>query len=438
MIKIKGKLPGKNTKRIVRLDHKYIATGTKVLQVACVEAKGMWFTDPDGNTLLDFSNGMIAITGHCHPEVVNAIKEQLNKFIYFNGPDYYYEIQARLAKRLTQIAPGKFPKKVFFCNSGTESVEAAWKIVRWSTKRPLAIAFVGAFHGRTMGSLSLTGSKTVHKGRFFPTTPGAVHFPYGYCYRCAYKMEYPKCNIWCAKIIDEVYFKSILPPEEVGAIFLEPIQGEGGYIVPPKEFVQEIKRIADKYGILLVSDEVQSGMGRTGKMFAIEHFEVIPDIITIAKAMGSGIPIGATIFNAKYDFKVSGAHSNTFGGNPVASAATLATIDVIYKEKLLQNAKKVGEYFKNKLLELQRKYEIIGDVRGIGLMLAIEIVKDRNTKEPAKEIRDKLLNAIYQKGLLLLPCGTSTIRFVPAIIVKEKEIDIAVDILDSAFKEILK
>lgn len=432
-IVIKNAIPGKNTKVFVNMDKKYIATGTKTSPVAAKTGRGMWVEDVDGNTILDFTNGMVGITGHCHPKVVNAMKDQLDNFIYFNGPDFYYGIQSKLAKRLTEITPGRFPKKVFFSNSGAEAVEAAWKITRWSTGKKMAIAFIGAFHGRTMGALSLTGSKAVHKNKFFPTVPGVTHIPYAYCYRCAYKMKYPQCDVWCARIIEQVYFKSILPPDEVGALFLEPIQGEGGYVVPPKQWVQEISRICKKYNILLVDDEVQAGFGRTGKMFAIENYNVVPDIITMAKAMGSGVPIGATVFNAKYDFKVEGAHSNTYGGNPISCASALATIDVLKNEKLIQNAKKMGDYFKKGLNNLQRKYPVIGDVRGTGLMLAVELIKDKN-KENAAKLRNFIIDYSYKHGLLMLPCGISGIRFTPALVVKKYEIDIALQVLNDAIK----
>jgi len=433
---IKVEPPGPNGKEIVERDTKYIATSTKTAPVAAKRAKGVVVEDVDGNLYLDFTSGVGVInTGHCHPKIVQAIQKQAGELMHFAGTDYYYDVQVKLAEQLTKITPGNYDKKVFYTSSGTESVEAAIKIARWATQRKQFIAFIGAFHGRTMGSLSLTGSKVVHKERFFPTMPGVTHIPFASCYRCPYKLEYPSCDIWCAKIIDELYLTTFLPPNEVAAIFMEPVQGEGGYIVPPKEFVKEVSKIAQKHGILFVADEVQAGFGRTGKWFGMEHHEVVPDVITMAKALGSGIPIGAVVYNSKYDFQVSGAHSNTYGGNLVACASALATIDVIKEEKLLENATKVGAYFKKRLEELQNKHEVIGDVRGLGLMLAADFVKDRKTKEHATKLRDKIEEIAYKKGLLLLGCGKSAIRFIPPLVVTEKQIDAAIEVLDQSIKE---
>ncbi|MEM3512707.1 MAG: aminotransferase class III-fold pyridoxal phosphate-dependent enzyme, partial [Thermoplasmata archaeon] len=336
--------PGKKAKKIVEEDTKYLATSTKTSPVVAAKAKNAILEDVDGNVYIDFSAGIGVLNlGHCHPAIVEAIKTQSEKLMHFAGTDFYYEIQVELAKKLCEITPGKFAKKVFYTNSGAESNEAAIKLARWSTQRKQFMAFISAFHGRTMGALALTASKPVHRDRYFPMMPGVNHIPYAYCYRCRYKLEYPSCDIWCAKILDEVYFDTFIPPEEVAGIFAEPVQGEGGYIVPPKEFLPEIKKIAEKHKILFIDDEVQAGFGRTGKMFAIEHFGVVPDIVSIAKAMGSGIPIGAIVFNAKYDWGVEGAHSNTYGGNLVSCAAAIATIDVIQKEKLTARAEKLGK-----------------------------------------------------------------------------------------------
>lgn len=390
----------------------------------------------DGNTFLDFTSGVgVLNVGQCHPKVVKAIHSQADKFLHFAGTDFYYQPQSQLAETLAKLAPGRAPKKVFFTNSGAESNEAAIKLARWHTRKPRFIAFLKAFHGRTMGALSLTASKPVHRERFFPTMPGVTHIPFAYCYRCPYKMEYPSCDIWCAKILEEVYFKSVCPPNDVAALFTEPIQGEGGYVIPPPEFHQEIKKILDRHKILLVDDEVQAGFGRTGKMFAIENFgKIEPDMICVAKGMGSGMPIGALIFNAKYDFGVQGAHSNTYGGNPLACVAAQATIDVIRKEKLTQNARTQGRYLHKRLRELQNRYELIGDVRGIGLMQATEFVTNRKTKEPAVKQRNQIVNEAFKRGLILLPCGESGIRYIPPLIITSKQIDMAMDIMDKSIK----
>ncbi|MFA5772362.1 MAG: acetyl ornithine aminotransferase family protein [Thermoplasmata archaeon] len=427
--------PGPRAKEIIERDHKLLATSTKTAPIAAKCAKGLLVEDVDGNTYYDFATGVSVLNvGHCHPKIVEAVRKQAGELMHFAGTDYYYDIQVRLAQKLTEITPGKFQKKVFFTNSGAESVECAIKIAKWSTMRKQFVAFIGAFHGRTTGAQALTGSKPVHKNRFFPTMPGVTHIPYANCYRCAYHLKYPECDIWCAKILDEIYFNTILPPEEVAAMFVEPVQGEGGYIVPPKEFIAELKKIAEKHGILYVDDEVQAGFGRTGKMFAVEHHGVVPDIITMAKSLGSGIPIGATVFDAKYDFKVQGAHSNTYGGNLVACASALATIDVLENEKMVNNSKVVGEYMKKRLLELQERHEKIGDVRGLGLMLATELVENRKTKKPASEYRDKVIENCYKQGLLVLPCGKSSVRYLPPLNVTKEQVDIAINIVDKSLK----
>jgi 4-aminobutyrate aminotransferase len=436
--KISVPIPGKETQRIVAMDDKYLATGTKGSPVAIKWGRGVRFEDVDGNLFLDFTNGMVAGTGHCHPKVVQAIKDQAEKFLFFNGPDFYYEVQSKIAEKLCLITPGDFPKKVFLSNSGAEANEAALKLSRSSTGRKQFVAFLGAFHGRTLGALALTASKVVQRESFFPMMPGVTHLPFAYCYRCAYKMKPDTCNFWCAQILEDVYFKSILPPEEVTAVFMEPVQGEGGYVVPPAGFVQKIKKICEKYGILFVADEVQAGFGKTGEMFAIEHFGVVPDVINLGKALASGLPMGATVFKAELDFPVQGRHSNTFGGNPISAVAALATIEAIEGENLLENTRRMGEVFKQGLLDLKKEFEEIGDVRGLGLMLAIELVKDRESKTPARELRDRIIENCYKKGLLLLPCGTSAIRFTPAMVINREEVEKGLEILREAIIDALK
>ncbi|MCR4432616.1 MAG: acetyl ornithine aminotransferase family protein [Caldiserica bacterium] len=436
--KISVPIPGKETQRIVAMDDKYLATGTKGSPVAIKWGRGVRFEDVDGNLFLDFTNGMVAGTGHCHPKVVQAIKDQAEKFLFFNGPDFYYEVQSKIAEKLCLITPGDFPKKVFLSNSGAEANEAALKLSRSSTGRKQFVAFLGAFHGRTLGALALTASKVVQRESFFPMMPGVTHLPFAYCYRCAYKMKPDTCNFWCAQILEDVYFKSVLPPEEVAAVFMEPVQGEGGYVVPPAGFVQKIKKICEKYGILFVADEVQAGFGKTGEMFAIEHFGVVPDVINLGKAMASGLPMGATVFKAELDFPVQGRHSNTFGGNPISAVAALATIEAIEGENLLENTRRMGEVFKQGLLDLKKEFEEIGDVRGLGLMLAIELVKDRESKTPARELRDRIIENCYKKGLLLLPCGTSAIRFTPAMVINREEVEKGLEILREAIIDALK
>ncbi len=427
--------PGPKGQEIIEMDSRYIATTTKTSPVAVYRAKGAMVWGVDGNRYLDFTSGIgVTNTGHCHPKVVEAVQKQAAELMHFAGTDFYYDIQARLAQRLAEVAPGDDAKKVFFTNSGAESVEAAIKLSRWSSERKRFIAFIGAFHGRTMGAVSLTASKAVQKERFFPTMPGVSHVPFAYCYRCPYKMEYPSCDIWCAKIIEEVYFQQLVPPAQVAALFMEPVQGEGGYLVPPSAWVKEIRAICDRHGIIMVDDEVQAGFGRTGKWFGIQHHDVEADIYTFAKGMGSGVPIGAMVFREDLDFGVQGAHSNTYGGNLVASAAVLATIDVIEEEDLVGNSARMGEHLYKRLLELQEKHPEIGDVRGLGLMQATEFVKDPTTKERAIKLRDDMTVEAYKKGLILLPCGKSSMRYIPPLIIKEHQVDAAVEIIDESLK----
>ncbi|MBI0583925.1 MAG: acetyl ornithine aminotransferase family protein [Methanomassiliicoccus sp.] len=430
--------PGPKAREIMKGDDRYVATSTKTSPVAISHAKGGQVTDVDGNTFLDFASGVAVMNvGYSDPRIIKAVQDQAEKLFHFAGTDFYYDAQVNLAKKLDEVTPGDHEKKVFFSNSGTESVEAAMKLARWYSRRKQLIAFLGCFHGRTMGSLSMTSSKPVQRRRHFPTVPGVQHVPFANCYRCPYKHERASCGTHCAKVIEEVYFQTVLPPEEVAAMFIEPIQGEGGYIVPPPDFVREIAKICKAHGILLVDDEVQAGMGRTGKMWAIEHYGVVPDILCTSKSLGSGVPIGATVFPRQMDFE-PGAHSNTFGGNLLACASSLATFDILESDGLVENAARMGDHLNKRLRELMEDHEIIGDVRGIGLMQATELVKDRRTKEYAVKERDRMIEMCFKRGLILLPAGRSTIRYIPPLTVDEMFIDEAIDILDSAFKELEK
>ncbi len=417
------------------MDSRYIATTTKTSPVAVYKAKGAMVWGVDGNRYLDFTSGIgVTNTGHCHPKVVKAIQDQAAELMHFAGTDFYYAIQAKLAKRLCEVTPGNCEKKVFYTNSGAESVEAAIKLSKWSSERKRFLAFVGAFHGRTMGAVSLTASKAVHRERYFPMMPGVSHVPFAYCYRCPYKMEHPSCDLWCAKIIEEVYFQQVIPPAEVAALFMESVQGEGGYTVPPEGWVKEIRALCDRHGIVMVDDEVQAGFGRTGKWFGIDHHGVEADVYCLAKGMGSGVPIGAIVFREELDWQVQGAHSNTYGGNLVASAAVLATIDALEEEDMVGNSARMGEHLRKRLLELQEKHPEIGDVRGLGLMLATEFVKDQTTKERAIKLRDDVTVEAYKRGLILLPCGKNSLRYIPPLIIKEHQVDAAVEILDECLK----
>jgi 4-aminobutyrate aminotransferase len=432
-------IPGEMSKELISMDEKYIATTTKAAPVTVKNALGVVFEDIEGNIFFDFTSGVgVVNTGHCHPEIVKAIRAQAGKVMHFAGTDFYYDIQVKLAQELCRITPGTFEKKVYFGNSGTEVVEAAMKIARWSTQRKLFLSFLGAFHGRTMGALALTASKSLHKQRFFPWMPGAVHAPYPNPYRNPFGIDgYENPEELVNVVINyiEEMFKRYVPPDDVAAIVVESLQGEGGYIVPPQNFLKELRRLSDEHGIPLIDDEIQSGFGRTGKMFAIEHFKGEPDIITTAKGMGSGMPIGAAIFKSRYDFGVKGAHSTTFGGNLVACAASYATVKVLEKEKMVENAAIQGKYLHKRLKELEERYEIIGDARGLGLMQATEVVKNKKSKEPAPKLRDAIIERAYKKGVLLLSCGESAIRYIPPLCITREQIEAGLDIIEQAIKE---
>jgi len=436
---IKTPLPGPKAAGLIKIDRNYVSPSyTRGYPLVAEKAKGLWIHDPDGNTFLDFTAGIaVCATGHCHPHVVNAIKKQADLLLHMSGTDFYYTPQIALAEKLSKLVVGKGKKKVFFGNSGAEAVEAAFKLARWYTKRELNIAFFGAFHGRTMGALSLTASKVIQKKHYNPLIPGITHIPYAYCFRCPYNMSYPECGIECVHWVEETLFRTVIPPEEVAAIFVEPIQGEGGYIVPPPEFHIELKKIAEKYKILYVVDEVQSGMGRTGKMLAIEHFGIDPDIIALAKGIASGMPLGAMVAKSDIMTWEAGSHASTFGGNPVSCCAALATIELLEAE-LMENAKTMGEYLISKLCELQKSIEWIGDVRGKGLMVGVEIVKNRQTKERAPDWRNKIIKKSFEKGLLLLGCGENTIRFSPALTVTAEEMDVCLTIFEETLLEVTK
>jgi len=429
-------LPGPAAAGVVKRETALMTTGTKTAAIVVKHAKGLLVEDVDGNVFLDFTSGMVAATGHAHPKIARAIAEQAEKWLFINSPDFYSPLAAELAERIAKLVPGTKGKKVFLCNSGAEANEAAIKATRWNNpSRKRLIGFIGAFHGRTMGANALTASKVVQRARFTPNMPDVHHLPYATCYRCPYKMSYPNCDIWCARILEELYFKQLIPPDEVSAIFVEPIQGEGGYIVPPPEFVQIIRDIAARHGIPYVDDEVQAGMGKTGKMLALEHHGVTANCTSLGKALGSGVAVTAQVLDADLDFGAQGAHSNTFGGNGIALAAAKATLDVMEEERLVERAAELGEYFMLKLRELQQQFASIGDVRGKGLMLAIDFVVDRATRAPDAALRDRVLSNCFRHGLMLLPCGFSAIRFTPALVVDREQIDHATAVLERSIRE---
>lgn len=434
---IKTVLPGPQASKWIHVDETYVSPSyTRTYPLVVKRAQGVWVHDMDDNIFLDFTAGIaVCATGHCHPRVVQAIREQGERLLHMSGTDFYYGPLIALAEKLASLAPGEGSKKVYFGNSGAEAVEAAFKLARWHTKGELNIAFFGAFHGRTMGALSLTASKTIQKRHYHPVVPGITHIPYAYCYRCPYNLCYPECGLECVHWIEDTLFRTTVPPEEVAAIFVEPIQGEGGYVVPPPEFHGELYKIAKKYNILYVADEVQSGMGRTGKMFAMEHFGVAPDIIALAKGIASGLPLGAMVALADIMNWEAGSHGSTFGGNPVACQAALTTIQLL-EEGLMANAEVQGERLMRGLRELQNSHECMGDVRGKGLMVGVEMVRDRVTKERATEWRNEVIERAFEKGLLLLGCGENSIRFCPALTVTEEEVDLCLSIFGEAVQEI--
>jgi 4-aminobutyrate aminotransferase len=393
--------------------------------------------DPDGNRFLDFAAGIAVVaTGHCHPKVVKAIQEQAAKLIHMSGTDFYYENMVVLAEKLAKLVPGAGPRRVYFGNSGTEAIEAAIKLARYHTGRGQFVAFVGAFHGRTMGSLALTASKSVQQKGFFPVMPGVHHVPYAYCYRCSYGKTPDSCAVECVQAIETELFRTTVPANEVAAIFVEPIQGEGGYVVPPRKFFDELRRLADKHGILLVADEVQSGMGRTGKMFASEHFGLEPDILALAKGIASGMPLGATVARSEFMTWQPGAHASTFGGNPVSVAAALATIELL-EEELVDNAASVGAHMMSRLSDLPQRFPIVGDVRGLGLMIGIELVRDQVTKERAGDLRDKVVHMCFERGLLVLGAGPNTIRLCPPLVITKDQADFAAQTIEECLRLLL-
>ena len=435
--KILTSLPGPKARDLIRRDDAVISRSyTRSYPLVAERGEGAMVEDPDGNRFLDFAAGIAVVaTGHCHPQVVRAIQNQAAKLIHMSGTDFYYENMVQLAEKLAALVPGGIPRRVHFGNSGTEAVEAAIKLARYHTGRSQFVAFVGAFHGRTMGALALTASKNVQKKGFFPVMPGAHHVPYAYCYRCAYGKQPETCAVECVQAIETDLFRTRLAPEEVAAIFVEPVQGEGGYVVPPQKFFDELRKLADRHGILLVFDEVQSGMGRTGKMFACEHFGAVPDVITLAKGIASGMPLSATVARAELLSWKPGAHASTFGGNPVAVAAALTTIELLEQE-LVANAARMGRHLMNRLRELPERCSIVGDVRGLGLMIGIELVKDQSTKERAPELRDRVIEMCFQRGLLLLGAGPNTIRLCPPLVITEDQADFAVDTIESCLGDL--
>jgi 4-aminobutyrate aminotransferase len=434
---VRTALPGPKAVAHLTGDRKLISPSyTRGYPFVIVRGEGAWVWDVDGNKFLDLTTGIaVTVVGHSHPRVVEAIRDQAGRFIHMSGTDFYYELQVRLAERLEQIAPGATSKRIHYTNSGAESVEAALKLARYETRRPRFLAFVGGFHGRTMGALSLTSSKPIQRRGFAPLVPAVIHVPFAYCYRCPINLGYPGCQIACLDWIEEQVFHHLTPPDEVAAVVVEPIQGENGYIVPPEGFHTKLRAICDQYGILLIADEIQSGMGRTGKWLAMEHWDVVPDIVCLAKGIASGMPLGAIIASRELMKWPPGAHASTFCGNPVACAAAMATMDVIEDGNLLENAAQMGERLQDGLRALAEEHEAVGDVRGLGLMVGVELVTDRETRERAPELRNRTVQKAYERGVLLLGAGRSVIRFMPPLNVTAHEIDLGLEVFAEALRE---
>jgi 4-aminobutyrate aminotransferase len=400
---------------------------TRVYPLVVARGSGAVIEDVDGNLFLDFTAGIaVTSTGHCHPHVTAAIKDQADMLLHMSGTDFYYEPQIDLAQRLAESGPGKSPKRVFFTNSGAEALEAALKLARWHTGRSRAIAFFGAFHGRTYGAMSLSGSKLVHRKGFSPLVPDIHHVPYPRgCHDC----DAPGSGCPCVRQIEDTLFRRTAPPDEVAAIFVEPIQGEGGYHVPPPGFLPGLRDLCNRYGILLVADEVQTGMGRTGKLYAVEHWNVEPDILCLAKGIASGMPLGAMVARDEVMDWPSGSHASTFGGNPVSCRAALATLDLIEAE-YMANAAVRGIQLKEGLKHLRQRHPDVGDVRGLGLMVAMDVIRP-DDGEPHPAGRDAIVQDAFRRGLLLLGCGESAVRFCPPLCITAEQVDTALEILDA-------
>jgi 4-aminobutyrate aminotransferase len=437
--KLHGPLPGPNAKRIIEADDRLISPSyTRSYPLVAKSGRGVRVTDVDGNEFIDFAAGIaVTSTGHCHPEVVAAIQKQAGELLHMSGTDFYYEHLVTLSERLSKIAPMPGPHRFYYGNSGAEAVECALKVARYHTKRQQVIAFFGAFHGRTMGALSLTASKPQQRRRFGPMLPGVTHVRYPYAYRgCSGGPQDEEAfALGCARFIEEKLFKTTIAPEEVAAIFVEPIQGEGGYVVAPTIFMRELREICNRHGILLVVDEVQSGAGRTGKWWAVEHTGVQPDIVCMAKGIASGMPLGVCMTRAEIMDWKPGSHASTFGGNPVCMAAAMATLDVLEREGL-QNAAKVGGGLLDRMRDWPSKYRIVGDVRGRGLMIGIEIVADQQTRAVAPDLRDRIVDLAFERGLLILGCGETSIRLSPPLVVSQEQAEVALDIFEECVAQV--
>lgn len=434
-----AEVPGPLAAALMRRDHQIMSPSyTRGYPFVMERGRGCQVWDADGVPFLDMTSGIaVTATGHSHPRVVAAIRRQAEQFIHMSGTDFYYEVEVALAERLADLVPIPGPKRVFFTNSGAEAIEACLKLARHATGRHRLLAFSGAFHGRTMGALSLTGSKVVQRTGFGPLVPGVTHVPFPDPYRPPLGASAEDCGQAVLQHIERDLFARTLPPGEVAAVFVEPMQGEGGYITPPDDFLPGLRDLCDRHGILLVADEIQTGVGRTGTWWGLDHSGVAPDVLATAKGLASGMPLGAMVARADLMAWPPGAHATTFGGNPVACAASLATLDVIQDEDLLANARSMGERLRAGLRALQERYEPIGDVRGRGLWTAFELVEDRQSRRHDQALRDRIVQEAFRHRLLLLGCGRSAVRVIPALVVTAAEIDACLAALDDALQAAL-
>jgi len=437
-IKIITTPPGPKARQLLKKDEEIITPSLRRFHPLFIDSgSGCLIKDVDGNEYIDFDSGASCLNlGHCHKEITKSINEQAKKYLHFPYSSFHNEIILNLGEKILEITPGNHKKKLFYCASNSEAIEAATKLVFWHTRKPLLFAYLNAYHGETLAATTLTADISVRK-RYFPKLDSSViHLPYPYCYRCPFKLTYPECNYLCIEFIEENYLEKNAPSEEVSAIFFESIQSEGGMIIPPKEYFQKIKKMLDKYDILIVDDEAHTSIARTGRWFAIDHWKIVPDIICFSNSLASGLPLAVMISNAELMDWENGSNFNFVGGNALASSVANKVIDLIQKEKLIENSIKEGNYLLRRLNEMKEKYDIIGDVRGKGLMTGIEIIMDSNDKAPNEDESTEIMKKCFRRGLILTMCGSSVLKMTPPLTIKRDMIDEGLLIIESAIKEV--